>query len=81
MSVVLEVAVLPFLCASWHDSRYFKFSEDFVNQVIETEHLSRQSEAEAYFEHIVPERSLSFHSKNNLGELSVLVVVLTFKRN
>lgn len=79
--IVLEIVVLPFWCSSWHDSRYFKFSEDFVNDVIEAEYLSRQSAAEHYFERVVPESSLSFHTRNNREELLVLVLVLTVKRN
>jgi len=79
--IVLDFAILPYFCGKCHDSRYFKYSDDFVDRIIEGKNAERQRKAENDFAQISSENSLNFYSYNNAGDLKILVLVLSVKRS
>ena len=80
--VILEFGIFPFLCGKWHDSRYFRLSDEDLERIIADANNIRQSKAENYFDQISVENSLDFYRRvNEDSDLKFLVLVLSVKRN
>ena len=78
--IFLDFAIFPYFCGKWHDSRYFKYSEGYVDLIVEEKNEERQLKAENDLAQISSENSLKFYSSNNGRDLKILVLVLTVKR-